>query len=146
VATASAAANRWIHQPLSQLIVIFADPILGMFGPAGRFGNVLVFREFSAAIEEACDGVLPAYIFLAAVLAFPSTVAQKIWGIVLGLPAIFAINLFRVITLMLVGAFWPALFERVHIYVWQALVVALSMALWICWAEAVVRPAPGTSR
>src|SRR5258705_4151422 len=116
ILTASATADRKLHQPLSQLTVFIAAPILGIFGAATRSGTFITFNGFSAIIVEACDGVLPAYIFLSAVLAFPSRVDQKLWGILIGMPAIFAINLIRVITLMMVGAYWPDLFERVHIY------------------------------
>jgi|SRR6185436_11793377 len=145
ILTASATADRRLHQPLSRLTVFIAAPILGIFGAASRSGTSITFNGFSALIVEACDGVLPAYIYLSAVLAFPSRMDQKLWGIVMGIPAIFTINLIRVITLMMVGAYWPDLFERVHIYVWQALVVALSMAVWVLWAEVFVRPgaAPG---
>jgi len=146
ILTASATADRRLHQPLSQLTVFLAAPILGMFGAASRSGTFLTFNGFSALIVEACDGVLPAYIYLSAVLAFPSRVDQKLWGILIGIPAIFTINLTRIITLMMVGAYWPSLFERVHIYVWQALVVALSMAVWVLWAEVFVRPGPAPGR
>ena len=141
LATATAAADRWIHQPISQVTAVLASSILRLFGSVSRQGAFLYFNGFSATIEDACDGVLPAYIFFSAIVAFPSRIEQKLWGVLLGLPAIFGLNLLRVVTLMLVGAYWPALFEKVHIYVWQALVVALSMVLWIVWAEMVVRPA-----
>src|SRR5438094_498443 len=143
--TATAAADRVIHQPLSRFTVLLAAPLLHIFGTVSRSGSFVTFNGFSASIEEACDGVLPAYIYLSAVLAFPSRLEQKLWGILLGMPAIFTMNLARVITLVMVGAYWPDLFERVHIYVWQALVIALSMAVWVFWAEGVVRPgvAPG---
>ena len=146
MATATTAADRWLHEPISQVTAVLATAILRVFGTVSRYGNAVFFSGFSATIEDACDGVLPAYIFLSAIVAFPSRIEQKVWGILLGLPAIFAINLLRVVTLMLVGAYWPDLFERVHIYVWQALVVALSMVLWILWAEIVVRPAAPARR
>jgi exosortase H (IPTLxxWG-CTERM-specific) len=146
ILTATAAADRVIHQPLSRLVAFFSTSILSVFGTVSRSGTFVVFNGFSAIIIEACDGVLPAYIYLSAVLAFPSRMDQKLWGIFIGIPAIFTINLIRVITLMMVGAYWPDLFERVHIYVWQALVVALSMALWVLWAEVFVRPGPAPGR
>jgi len=90
-------------------------------------------------IVEACDGILPAIIYLSAVLAFPSRWIDKGWGILIGFPAIFLINLTRLVTLMFVGANWPDLFEQVHIYVWQALVIALAMVVWVFWAERFVR-------
>jgi hypothetical protein len=47
---------------------------------------------------------------------------------------------------MLFGVYWPAAFANVHIYVWQTLLVALSIAIWILWAEVFVRPAHAGAR
>ncbi len=137
--SATPPAERFVHEPLSRLQTLLAAPILSPLGPVSVSGNSLLFNSFSASVEEACDGVLPTCVFVAAVLAFPAPVKQKIRGIVLGAVAVFLINLLRVVTLMLVGSYWPDLFERVHIYVWQALVIALAMALWVFWVEHVVR-------
>lgn len=90
--------------------------------------------------RDACNGILPTYIFVAAILAFPSSWREKGIGLMIEIPAIFAINVVRVVTLMCLGASYPDLFEQVHIYVWQTLVVALSMAVWLFWAERFVRP------
>jgi exosortase H (IPTLxxWG-CTERM-specific) len=142
--SATPLAERFVHAPLSRASARLAVPVLSGFGTATAHGNLLVFNSFSAEVEEACDGVLPCCIFAAAVLAFPSTWKQKLWGILLGVTAIFIINIVRVITLMLVGSFWPDVFERVHIYVWQALVIALSLALWVFWVERFVGRGPQT--
>lgn len=129
-----------LHQPLSRLLAIASVPVLSVAGSAWSSDTQLHFEGFSAVVEEACNGVLPTYIYIAAVLAFPSRWAEKAWGILIGVPTIFVINLVRVITLMFFGAYWPDLFEKVHIYVWQALVVGLSMAVWLFWVERFVRP------
>lgn len=137
--SATSQAQKLVHEPLSLLLVRLAAPILSTFGTVVSSGTYLSFNTFSASVEEACDGVLPSCIFVSAVLAFPCRPRQKAWGVLLGITAIFFINLLRVITLMVVGFHWPDLFERVHIYVWQALVIALSMALWVFWAEYFVQ-------
>jgi hypothetical protein len=33
----------------------------------------------------------------------------------------------------------PDLFERFHYHVWQTVVIVLSMAVWIAWAELLVK-------
>jgi exosortase H (IPTLxxWG-CTERM-specific) len=134
-------AARFLHDPLCGLVARSAVPFLSLWGDASSAGSLLNLDGFSVSIVEACDGVLPAYIYLCAILAFPSRWSAKLWGVLLGIPAILLINLFRVVTLAIVGARWPDLFEGVHIYVWQALVIALSMALWILWAERFARTA-----
>jgi len=129
-----------LHERLTGLLAMLSVPVLALFGEASASGNSLSFNDFRASIEGACDGVQPTYIYLAAVLAFPSRWRAKGWGILIGIPAIFLINFARIVTVMLCGAYWPDLFERVHLYGWQALVIALTLAVWVFWAEVFVRP------
>jgi exosortase H (IPTLxxWG-CTERM-specific) len=138
--SATARAEQLLHAPLARLTAVLVGQILSPLGSASASGNSIWFNSFSASVDDACDGVLPLSIFIAAVLAFPSRWRSKAWGILLGTISIFLINLLRVATLMVVGSRWPDLFEQVHIYVWQALVIALSMGVWVLWVEAFVRP------
>lgn len=130
--------DRLVHRPLSRALAATAAAVLSPAGEALARGDRLVFRGFEATVDEACNGVLPITIYLAAVLAFPSRWRERARGALLGVAAILAINLVRVVSLMLVGAFWPQSFERVHIDVWQALVVLLAMAVWVFWVERIV--------
>ena len=141
--TFTPAAGRHLHEPMARCFAYFSKLILSAFGRASVSGASLQYNGFVVQIVEACDGVLPAMIYLSAVLAFPSRWIDKGWGILIGLPAIFLVNLARLVTLMLVGAAWPGVFEQVHIYVWQALVIALAMAVWVFWAERFVRTRSG---
>lgn len=138
--TATAVADRYLHRPLARLFASLSVPFLAPFGEIQASGTYLTFRGFGVEIAEACNGVLPTYVYLSAVLAFPSRWRDKLWGILIGIPAVFLINLVRIVTLVMFGAFWPDQFEQVHIYVWQALIVALSMGIWVFWAERFVRP------
>lgn len=138
--------ERWLHAPLSHLVAVLCVPVLSLFGEASLSGTTLQFQAFRGTVVEACNGVLPTYIFLAAVIAFPSSGTDKLRGALLGVPAIFLINLARVISLMLLGAYKPDIVERVHIDVWQTVVVALAMGIWIFWAERIVRPRSAVRR
>jgi len=140
--TSTPAAATYLHHPMARVFAALSARALEWVGTVSLSGTSLVYDGFGVEIVDACDGILPSLIYLAAVLAFPSRWRDKGWGILIGLPAIFLINLVRLITLMLVGATWPDLFEQVHIYVWQALVVALAMAVWVFWAERFVRARP----
>ena len=140
LAASTPPATRLVHEPLQRGVARIAMWILAPFGESHVRGASLDYKNFGVEIVEACDGVLPSIIFLAAVLAFPSRWRDKALGALIGLPSIFAINLVRVVTLMFVGAARPEIFEQVHIYVWQAIVIACAMGLWVFWAERFVRP------
>jgi exosortase H (IPTLxxWG-CTERM-specific) len=128
-----------VHEHLTRLIAMLSAPVLALLGDATASGHYLNFNGFGASVEGACDGVQPTYIYICAVLAFPSRWRDKGWGLLIGIPAIFLVNFVRVVTVMVCGAFWPEFFERVHLYGWQALVIVLTMAIWVFWAERFVR-------
>ncbi len=132
--------ERYVHAPMSRLVAVVVAPILSLFGQVTISGTYLEFDGFRAVIVEACNGVLPMYIFLAAVLAFPSSWPEKLRGVLLGVPIILSINVVRVVSIMILGAHNPDIVERIHIDVWQTAIVVLAMGIWIFWAERLVRP------
>lgn len=134
----TAAARETLQAPLCRAVAALASVPLDWLGEATAHGHRLSFDGFDAIVVEACNGFLPTAIYVAAVLAFPCAWRAKAWGLALGVPAIQAVNLARVVSLMVLGARWPELFERVHIFFWQTLVITLTMALWVAWIEAFV--------
>ena len=136
---ATAPVQRWVHEPASRLVARSCMPVLSLLGQASRSGTLLSFEGYRAEVVDACNGVLPAWIYLAAVIAFPSRWSDKLRGLLMGIPSLFAVNVIRVISLMLLGAYEPDLVERIHIDVWQTAIVVLAMGIWILWAERIVR-------
>lgn len=128
-----------LHQPLARVIAQVSAIALDVIGEAKATGTLLQFNGFVVLIADACDGLLPIMIYVCAVLAFPARWKEKGWGMLLGLPSVFAINLARVITLMMIGAYWRTAFDQVHMYVWQAFVSALALVIWVLWAEFCLR-------
>ncbi|MEW6270725.1 MAG: exosortase H, partial [Thermodesulfobacteriota bacterium] len=134
------AARVALHEPASRAVAVLTSWPLRLLGDVAAQGDELSFDGFRAVVVEACNGVLPTLIYCAAVLAFPSRWRDKAIGVAIGVPAILLVNVVRVASLMVLGAHWPSLFERMHIFVWQTLVIALAMAVWIYWVEAWVQP------
>ena len=73
-------------------------------------------------------------IYLSAVLAYPATLGAKAIGSVLGLLMINGLNLIRVVALFLIGLYYNQIFHETHVYVAQALVIAVAVATWLYWA------------
>jgi|SRR3989338_8541783 len=128
-----------LHEHLTRLITTIAASVLALFGDVAVSGRYLSFNGFGASIEGACDGVQPTYIYISAVLATPSRWRDRAWGLLIGIPIIFLINLIRVGTVIVCGAYWPKWVDWVHLYGWQALLIVLTMAAWVFWAERFAR-------
>jgi exosortase/archaeosortase family protein len=102
-------------------------------------------NAFTFIVVPSCGAIEVMAIFLAAVLAFPATWSHRAWGIALGLPLLYLVNIFRLACLACLGAIDQsgAWFNFVHEYVWQAGYVIFVVIVWMAWAEwDRERPAP----
>ena len=105
------------------------------------YGRVLQSRSngFGVSIESGCNGVEAALILIAGILAFPSTWKLKIAGIGLGILAVQAANLLRVISLFYLGQWNKDVFQFAHLYLWQALIMLDVLVVWLLWIRHVAR-------
>jgi exosortase H (IPTLxxWG-CTERM-specific) len=104
-------------------------------------GTMIRGPRFAVNIRNGCNGVEAMLIFLAAVLAFPASWKSRLAGLGLGILAIQAVNLIRVVALYLTGVYFPRLFDTSHTVIWQTIVILSGVLLWIFWASRLAAPA-----
>lgn len=97
-------------------------------------GTILGSGAFEVDVSPACSGAVPSMIYLAAVFAYPASAKAKLIGSVLGLAMINGLNLIRVVALFLIGLYANEYFHETHVYIAQALVIAVAVATWLFWA------------
>ena len=102
--------------------------------PVSRMGTIMQSGPFEVDIAPACSGAVPTSIYLAAVYAYPTSWRARWVGTALGVGVIQVVNVFRVSVLFLVGLYFHQIFHETHVYVAQALVVCVAVALWLYWA------------
>ncbi len=108
--------------------------ILGFLGQDVRVaGDSISSTAFSVSIRRGCDAIEPIALFICAVLAFPTPFLRKILGIIAGVFFLVILNLVRVVTLFLIGVYFPKVFHLVHIDAWQALFIILTIIFWVLW-------------
>jgi exosortase/archaeosortase family protein len=90
-------------------------------------------------VAKGCDGLVASMIYFAAVMAFPSTFRRKAIGLLMGFVAIQILNQARIIALFLTLIYLPNVFEDMHVYVTQSLVIAFGVVLWYFWAERIAK-------
>lgn len=126
--------ERHVVQPYTGFVATCSRICLQLVGVrASGAGNTIISPEFSVTIKNVCNGLEVMVIFFATTMAFPATVKGKLFGLLLGFPAIFLINIVRVVVLFLVGSKNPQVFDDVHFYYAQALVIIATVALWLLW-------------
>jgi exosortase H (IPTLxxWG-CTERM-specific) len=141
------AVNDRVVEPFTAGVARVSGAALDLIGQdVSLRGTVIENRRFAVNIRNGCNGVETMVIFVAAVLAFPASWRARLAGLVLGVAAIQAINLVRVVALFLTGVYLPRFFASSHTVVWQSVVILCGVLLWIFWASrfaAPRRPRPG---
>ncbi len=102
--------------------------------PLTHNGTIMGSGSFEVDVAPACSGAVPTSIYLAAVYAYPTTWRARWLGTAIGIGVIQAVNVVRVCALFLIGLYFHQLFHETHVYVAQALVVCVAVALWLYWA------------
>ena len=139
-ATLLVTKGRVIDPPLITAVARSTAFILNLLGTeAWVQGFTIHSSDFSVMVIPACTGLLPTLLFLAAVFAYPCKIKEKALGVAIGIPAIFLINLVRMVSLFYIGLYLPRAFEQVHLLVWQPLMVFAAVALWLLWVGRFTR-------
>ncbi|MEM6706626.1 MAG: exosortase H [Acidobacteriota bacterium] len=108
-------------------------------------GTQIHSPRFAVDIQNGCNGLETVLIFVSAVLAFPASWKARGIGLGIGLLAIQAVNLIRVVALFLTGVYFPKFFDSSHTVVWQSIVILFGVLLWMFWANRFAVPRSATS-
>ena len=110
--------------------------LLSPFGETVVKGANLSFNGLTLEIIDECTAIFSAIVYCACVLAYPAaTLKKKGIGIALGIPCLYAINIFRLVVLSFVGASHPGMFEFVHVYLWQATFIIFVVVVFLLWLK-----------
>jgi len=128
--------NDHVIEPFTGGVAHLSGAALNLLGQhVALRGTVIQGPHFAVNIRNGCNGIEAMLIFLAAVLAFPAPWRWRLGGLVLGILAIQVVNLVRVVSLYLTGAYLPRLFDASHTVIWQSVVILFGVLLWIFWAN-----------
>ncbi len=136
--------------PVQQMIVVPWTGALASFSAvlvrlidsnALSYGNVLQDMRTGSgiSIEAGCNGVEACIMLVAAMLAYPAALRLKMTGLVLGVLAIQALNLVRIVSLFYLVQWSASAFEFAHLYLWQALIMLDVLLAWLVWLRWVSR-------
>jgi exosortase/archaeosortase family protein len=92
-------------------------------------------------INNGCNGVEAMLILLACIVSFPASWRARMAGLFLGAVAVQLLNAVRIVTLYLLGAYHPRLFEIFHTAVWQIVIILAAIGFFLAWSARV-----GTNR
>jgi exosortase/archaeosortase family protein len=120
----------WYHH----YIAYSSGTVLNFIGQHTTVTETIVYSpRFSFEIIRGCDAVEATTLFICGVLAFPAPFLRKVPGIIAGTLFLAFLNLIRIISLFLIGVYFPEFFAIMHISAWQAMFIFLTVILWILW-------------
>jgi exosortase H (IPTLxxWG-CTERM-specific) len=130
--------SQKIIVPFTNLLARSSVFLLGLLGTKTNVsGTLIVSPQFAADIKAGCTGIEPIIILLSAIFAFPSPWKAKVYGAVLGMVILQVVNLIRIVSLVYLGINHPKYFHDAHTFIWQIVIIALSLFLWMVWARSL---------
>jgi exosortase H (IPTLxxWG-CTERM-specific) len=141
-------AQRWFVVPWTDTLAAISAGIVKVFDPGVMAdGKVLQSGSngFAVSIEAGCNGVEATIVLLAAILAFPAPWKRKLVGLAIGIAAVQALNIVRVISLFYLGQWSFDAFDFAHRYLWQALIMLDVLIVWLLWVRMLPRAVPASA-
>ena len=125
----------WLNAATAEVTGFF----LKLFGMATRVsGTIISLPNFSVEVVGECTGLYEMLIFLAAMIAYPAGWKKKLMGAALGIPFLYAINIVRMVFIMVMVNWSPKTFDFMHMYFWQVAMILIIVSAWVLWIEKVV--------
>jgi exosortase/archaeosortase family protein len=103
-------------------------------GAHSELGNIIT-PNFTIVLSFGCEGSEPIVIFIAGVLAFPSALKSKGFGLLIGVPLLFFMNIFRIVALYYIGINWTSQFDKFHTIIFPVLFILISVIAWVYWIK-----------
>lgn len=105
------------------------------------YGKILQssLNGFAVSIEPGCNGVEATIMLIAAAVAFPATLKQKLAVVLIGFVAIQIANILRIISLFYLGQWDMEVFEWAHLYLWPVLIMVDVLAVFLVWLRVIAK-------
>lgn len=112
--------------------------LLGSNGVVAQ-GTGVSSPDFGFSVAEGCNGIYALAIVLAGIIAFPARWKPKLVGLVMATVFVMVLNYIRLLTLWYAGNSLAWLFDTIHLYVWEFVIIALGAGFWYFWYEKFVK-------
>jgi exosortase H (IPTLxxWG-CTERM-specific) len=118
----------------THVIVVFTAKLLGIAGISCAYqGSIIQLPSIALDVKFGCNGLEAVMIYSVAVIAFPASWKKRFFGILLGLIVIQTVNILRIAALAYSGIHFKNLFEYIHIYVAQGMMIAVSLGIFFIY-------------
>lgn len=99
----------------------------------------LILSRIVYRVTFDCTGIFALLSYVALTCAFPASGGQRLSGLVLGIPAVAAFSVLRIVILGVVAAIQPRWIEVFHVYVMELATLGFMLFTWMYWLAQVRR-------
>lgn len=115
-------------------VIILTSKILEVLTiPSTYQGSVIKLPSIALDVRFGCNGLEAVMIYSVAVIAFPASWKDKLMGIGGGFLVIQVINILRISLLAYSAIHFKDLFEYIHIYIAQGMMIAVSLGVFFIY-------------
>ncbi len=119
-------------------VVWLSTHLIGLLGiNVTANGAFLHLKSAVMEVKFGCNGLEAILLYCAAVLAFPASWKQRVWGIVLGSTLLQIFNLMRIALLAWVLEYHRSLFDMMHEYITQSIMIAIAFIIFLIYLQYV---------
>lgn len=129
--------SRYMEGVLRLTASISAAALSALGQEARADGALVIAPAFAFQVVGGCDGLEPVGFLLAVALATPTAVKIRGLFALVGTGFLLILNLVRLVSLGLVGAYFPGVTNALHWNAWPAFTIVVVVLLWICWVRRV---------
>ena len=125
----------------TQGVVILTSKILKILSiPNTSQGSIIALPSIALDVRFGCNGLEAVMIYAVAVIAFPASWKNRLMGILGGFLIIQIINLLRIALLAYSAVHFKSLFEYIHIYIAQGMMIAVSLGIFFIYLNYAKSP------
>jgi exosortase/archaeosortase family protein len=99
-----------------------------------REGNQITGAHAILIVSLECTAVYAKALFCSAAIAFPARWRERLIGCVIGIVGVAALNIFRLVVLILISRGAPQFFDFAHVVLLQWFLISCIAPLWLMWA------------
>jgi len=122
---------------LSQNVAWVTDVLMSAIGFEMYSSGRVVIPEGAGGVQiaDGCNGLTTVGLFIGFVIAYPGRWLRRLAFIPLGILAIYATNVFRIVIMLLAQLYWPAAFDPLHGFGLTTIFYVAVFGLWVVWVN-----------
>jgi exosortase H (IPTLxxWG-CTERM-specific) len=96
-------------------------------------GSIIYLPSIALDVRFGCNGLEAVMIYTVAVLSYPARWRMRAVGIIVGFIVIQVLNIIRLVALGYAGVHMKEIFEIVHLYIAQGMMIAVALATFVLY-------------